>query len=132
MSTSIFLARLMGPVMLLAGIGILINQKHYRAMATQFVKSLPLFYMISIIGMVAGTAVVLFHNLWVADWRVLITLLAWAHLLRGAFSLIAPEPAMDFGARSLRNPNTIMISALVACVIGAILVYFGYLQGLTR
>ena len=131
MQTSIFLARLIGPAMLLAGIGILINQKHYRTMATQLVKSLPLFYIISVIGVVAGTAVVLFHNLWVMDWRVLITLLAWANLLRGAFSLIAPDAATDFAARALRNPNTVLISSLIGCVIGAILVYFGYLQGLT-
>lgn len=132
MSTSIFLARLIGPAMLLAGLAMLINQKYYRAMAAQAVKSTPVVYIVSVMGVVAGTAILLFHNLWVADWRVLITLLAWLNLLRGAFTLIAPEAAMNFAARTTRNKNMALYSGLFACAIGATLIYFGYLQGLTR
>jgi hypothetical protein len=131
MQTSIFLARLIGPAMLLAGIGILINQKYYRAMAMQAVKNTPVIYIVSVIGVVAGTAVLLFHNLWVADWRVIITLLAWLNLLRGAFTLIAPEVAINFIARAIRKKPAIPYDAVFACAVGATLIYFGYLQGLT-
>jgi hypothetical protein len=132
MQTSIFLARLIGPALLLAGLGMLLNQKYYRAMAMQAVKNTPVIYIVSVIGVVAGTAVLLFHNLWVADWRVIITLLAWLNLLRGAFTLIAPEAATDFAARTTRNKNMALYSGLFAAVIGATLVYFGYLQGMMR
>jgi hypothetical protein len=127
MQTSIFLARLIGPALLLVGIGVLSNQKHYRAMVTQFTKSAPVFFVISVIGVVAGLAVVLFHNVWVADWRVIITLLAWANLLRGAFGLLFPEQALGFAARASRQPNLMLISGAVAAILGATLAYFGYL-----
>ncbi len=132
MQTSIFLARLIGTTMLIAGIGILLNQKYYRAMAVAFIKSTPLFYVISVVGVVLGLTVVLFHNLWVADWRVIITLLGWINLIRGTISLICPETVIGYGTRINRNKNAVVFGSVFASVVGAILVYFGYLQGMIR
>lgn len=129
MQTSLFLARLIGVPMLLAGIGVLLHQKHYRAMTQAFFKSTPLFYVVSVIGLVAGLAVVLVHNVWVADWRVLITLLGWANLLRGAISVVCPETMIGYGTRVSKNPNLMPIGGGVAVLIGAILIYFGYFAG---
>jgi hypothetical protein len=129
MQTSLFLAKLIGVPMLLAGIGVLLHQKHYRAMTLAFLKSAPLFYVISVIGVVAGLAVVLVHNVWVADWPVIITLLGWANLLRGAVSLVCPETMLRYGTRVSRNPNLMPFGGAFAVLIGATLIYFGYFAG---
>ena len=45
MQTSLFLAKLLGPPLLIVGIGILINRAYYLAMTRQFVGSAPLMYL---------------------------------------------------------------------------------------
>ena len=50
--------------------------------------------------MSAGLAVVLTHNVWVADWPVLITILGWLTAIAGAFRLLAPQDAINSAAKS--------------------------------
>ena len=126
MQTSIFLARLIGPALLIVGIGILLNQTYYRGMTKEFVASRPLFYLASIIGVLAGLAIVLVHNVWVLNWRVLITLFGWINLIRGALSILLPEQSFAYGGRMMAGKNMPMIAGAVALLIGLTLSYFGY------
>src|SRR6516225_10109 len=84
MATSVFLARLLGPLLLAVGAGILINPKAFRTMASEVVRSVTLVYLFGLFDFAAGLAIVLTHNVWVANWRVLITILGWLMLIRGA------------------------------------------------
>lgn len=126
MQTSLFLARLLGPALLLVGVGVLINQKYYRGMTREFVASRPLFYIASIIGIVGGLAIVLVHNVWTLNWRVLITLLGWINLIRGALSVLMPEQSFAYGGRMMAGKHMPMIAGVIALLIGLTLCYFGY------
>ncbi len=75
MQTSLFLARLIGPVALAIGLSILINAGAYRLLADEFMRSRALMYLSGLLTLVAGLAIVLTHNVWVADWRAIITVL---------------------------------------------------------
>ena len=75
MQTSVFLARLIGPVMALVGISLLTNETAFRKMAMEFVRSPALIFFSGMILMPAGLAVVLSHNVWVLNWPLIITLL---------------------------------------------------------
>ncbi|MFA5337823.1 MAG: hypothetical protein WC330_05785, partial [Candidatus Omnitrophota bacterium] len=83
MHPSIFLAQLIGPFIVLISIGMLLNLKVYRQIIEDFLKSTALIYISGLITFVTGLAIVLFHNLWVADWRVIITVFGWLTLIKG-------------------------------------------------
>src|SRR4029077_3388457 len=91
MAISVFLARLLGPLLLIVGAGILINPKPFRTMAGEVIRSLTLVYLFGLLDLAAGLAIVLVHNIWVVNWRVIITLLGWLMLIRGAVRVLAPE-----------------------------------------
>jgi hypothetical protein len=103
MATSVFLARLLGPLLLAVGAGILINPKPFHTMAGEVVRSVTLVYLFGLFDFAAGLAIVLTHNVWVANWRVLITLIGWLMLIRGAVRILAPETIMDYAKNLLRN-----------------------------
>jgi len=124
--TSIFLARLIGPALLIVGIGILVNQSYYRGMTRELVASRPLFYLAAAIGVTGGLAIVLVHNVWALNWRVLITLFGWINLIRGAASILLPEQSFAYGGRMMASKYMPMIPAAVALFIGLTLSYFGY------
>jgi hypothetical protein len=127
-STSIFLARLIGPFFLIVALGLLINQAQFRILADEFMRSPALVFLTGLMILPVGLALVLTHNVWTADWRVLITILGWLAIIKGAIRLLAPQQTLDVGRTFLAKPNVIIISAAVWLVVGAVLTFFGYVR----
>ena len=126
MATSIFLAKLIGPVCLVIGIALLINGAAFRTLAGEFLNNPALMFLSGVITLPAGLAVVLTHNVWVADWRVLITILGWLMIVGGLARILVPQRAVAVGRTMLANPSTLHISTGVYLLIGALLCFFGY------
>ena len=128
MTSSIFLARLMGPVFLVVGAGLLLNGVVFRALTQEFLDSTALIFLSGLITLPAGLAVALTHNLWTPDWRVLITILGWLMVIGGAVRLAAPQRAAAVGRTMFASPATMQISTWATVLIGALLCYFGYIH----
>jgi hypothetical protein len=129
MQTSIFLARLIGPVMALVGISLLMNETASRKMAMEFLRSPALIFFSGMILMPAGLAVVLNHNVWVLNWPLIITLLGWIAVISGALRVFAPDRALKIGKKALASKEITTASAAFWLVIGAVLCYFGFRPG---
>jgi hypothetical protein len=129
LQTSVFLARLIGPLLLIVGAGILIHPKPFRSMVDEVVKSITLVYLFGLVDFAVGLAIVLTHNVWLLSWRVLITLIGWLMLIRGAVRILIPDRIMPYGAKFLRNKRALPISGIVIGILGLILCYFGYAAG---
>ena len=126
MATSIFLARLLGPLLLIVGASLLINPRAVRKMAQDVIGSVTLVYLFGVLDFAAGLAILLVHNVWLASWRVIITLLGWLLLIRGAVRILAPEQVMGYAEKILRKQQYLLIGGGVTAVIGLVLCYFGY------
>jgi len=126
MATSIFLARLLGPLLLIVGAGILFNPHAFRTMANEVVKSVTLVYLFGFLDFAAGLAIVLTHNVWIASWRVLITILGWLLLIRGTVRILIPETIMGYAAKILRNKQFIPVAGVITGILGLAFCYFGY------
>jgi hypothetical protein len=126
MATSIFLAKLIGPLMLAVGIGIFVNGAVYRLLADEFLRSRALIYLSGLLLMTAGLAIVLTHNVWRADWVVLITILGWLAAIGGAIRIVMPQGTERVGRRLLKENHGLTIGGIVLVALGAILCVFGY------
>jgi len=128
MQTSNFLARLLGPLLLVAGLSLLFNPRSFRTMAAEVVGSLTLVYLFGFIDFASGIAIVLTHNVWTANWRVLITLIGWLMLLRGTARVLIPDTIMGYAAKVIGNKQIYPVSGVVLVVLGIVLCYFGYVR----
>ncbi|ODS00345.1 hypothetical protein AUC68_00805 [Methyloceanibacter methanicus] len=126
MQSSVFLAQLIGPVMLAAAIGLLVNQEAQRAMARAFLESPPLIYLSGVMVMTAGLAIVLYHNVWAADWRVIITLFGWMAVIGGAIRMLCFSAVKKIGEKMLDKPRAATIGGVVWLIIAAVLCFYGY------
>ena len=126
MQASIFIARLLGPLLLAVGAGILINPRMFRTMGTEVVRSVTLVYLFGLMDLAAGLAIVLTHNVWLVSWRVLITLIGWLLVIRGAARVLLTEKVMVFGAKAFRNKQMVPVSGAIVGILGLVLCYFGY------
>ncbi len=127
MSTSLFLAKLIGPVFLVVGIGLLFNVESFRSLLTEFIKNPVLVYLAGVLGLVGGLALVLNHNFWIADWRLIITLVGWIALIRGVVTILRPQWIVSIGNRISQHKAIFLAAGIVDFIIGAALSYFGYI-----
>jgi hypothetical protein len=128
MANSIFLARLIGPVLLAVAIGMFVNARVYNLLADEFLRSRALIYLSGLLTMTAGLAIVLTHNVWAANWPALITILGWLALIGGAARIIAPQGTEKIGRTVLRHKWGMTIAAAVWGLVGLVLCVFGYVR----
>ena len=128
MSNSVFLARLIGPVMIVVGLAVFANPRGFREMAEEFLASRALMFLSGLILMPAGLAIALTHNVWTADWRVLITLLGWLAAIGGALRLFGPLFVLKAGHAMLSKPHFTSIAAAIWVALGLLFCFFGYLH----
>ena len=128
MSTSVFLAKLLGPFFAVVGISVLMNADAFRAIVKEFLKSPSLIFLTGLITLPAGIAIVLTHNVWVADWPVLVTLIGWLAVISGVARIFAPKDITATGKKVAANKNFPMIGGGIWLAIGAVLCFFGYFR----
>jgi hypothetical protein len=128
MQNSIFLARLIGPIALVAAIGLLVNRTGYRALAHEFLRSPALVYLSGLLAMTAGVAIVLHHNVWVFGWPILLTLFGWLAAIGGAARILMPHQARSIGEAMLDKPEVLTIGGVIWLAIGLLLCFFGYVR----
>ena len=74
--------------------------------------------------LVMGALLVQYHNIWVKDWTVLITILAWAILIKGFLLIAYPQVLLSF--KGLYK-NIKSSWGFVFVAIGLVLGYFVFL-----
>jgi len=126
MDTSVFLAKMIGPYLVLIGIGIFFNQKHYHKVMEQFSREEGDLYLGGVVALFFGLVVVIFHNIWVLDWRVIITLMGWIGLVKGASIIVFPRLILKI-AETFKSHTFVIVSYVCSVLIlGGILVIKGY------
>ena len=126
LSTSIFLAKLIGPICVVLGIALLFNNAGFRALAKTYLDNHTFIFLLGLISLPCGLAIVLTHNVWVADWRLVITIIGWLAAVSGTIRLVSPQRAAAMGHSMLANSANTVIAGIVYVAIGMMLCFFGY------
>lgn len=126
MTPSTFIARILGPVLVVIGLGLLLQTESFRAMANEFLKSGALIYFSGLITIAVGLAILNVHNLWVRDWRAIITIFGWLALIGGIFRILATSWVQQAGLSAMTHPRGLVVAAVAELVLGGYLTVMGY------
>ena len=114
MEATIFFARFFGLMYIILGLlsvkGRFLGKTVERTENTLFTVST------SYVTMFLGLATVILHNVWVLDWRVVITLLGWATLIKGVLKMGFPEHIRKNAQRFKKNQT---IEGIFLALLGA-------------
>ena len=127
MTTSTVFARFIGPVMLVAAASMLLDRKAIRAVGEDFMNSPALIYLAGVLTLIMGIAIITFHNIWVADWRIIITIFGTISIVSGVFRMAFPTKVKHLGDWMLDTKMIIRSAALLNGLLGAYLTYKGFL-----
>lgn len=75
------------------------------------------------ITLLMGLVTVILHNLWVADWRIVITILGWSTLIKGIMKVGFPE---QIHKQAQRFKKKQMVSTAFMILLGAWLLWMGF------
>ena len=124
MELSNFLANIFGLSIIAVSLSLLLYPKNKKKIFDS-VQNETILFSTGIISFVIGTAMILSHNIWTYDWRVIVTLLGWVILIKGIIRLFLPELAIKMAQKMVNNkwiPSILVAEVILGCV----LIYFGF------
>jgi len=121
MEISIFFAQLWGSFFVIFGLLFIITGQLGKTIEMTDDKA----FVISTgyITLLMGLVTVILHNVWVADWRVAITILGWSTLIKGITKVGFPE---QIHKQAQRFKKKQMLSAIFIILLGAWLLWMSF------
>lgn len=126
MQTSIFIAKLLGVIYVVFGLGVIFNSKFYRKLLEGMFKERSSLYFGGVMALVVGFLLVYYHNIWEMSWVVVITIIGWAGLLKGALLLMAPDAMVRWTKAWTKGKEFMPFWGAVMLLIGILFSYFGF------
>ena len=124
---TIFLARLIGLFAVLLSLSELVHKQAMIETANALVRDRPLVLLLSMIGLLAGLAMVLAHNVWSGGaLPVVVTLFGWILLFRGALLLFLSPDAIAGLLDFFRFAQLFYFYVGIMLVFGLYLTYAGF------
>ena len=121
MEISIFFARLWGSFFIIFGLLFIITRQLGKTIEMTDDKA----FVISTgyITLLMGLVTVILHNVWVADWRVAITILGWSTVIKGITKIGFPE---HIHKQAQRFKKKQALSTIFILLLGAWLMWMSF------
>ncbi len=125
MYQSAFIARLIGPLLLINAFAILVNRKGFAAMVTGAARNPAVIYLAGMMTLLGGLAIVQVHNVWCHDWSVLITMFGWMAVVGGSVRMLFPNELAKMAERMAKHQGWMVVSAALYALLGALMTVKG-------
>ena len=126
METSLFLAKVIGLYFLVIGLHMALRGTELRLLFEAFAENRPLTYLTSVFALILGLLLVVSHNVWVAGWPVIITLLSWLVLIKAIAYLLLPFDVMARAVKAFNRPAWFTFGGAATAVLGLFIAAKGF------
>ena len=121
---SIFVAKVAAIMYLTFSAAILLKTVNLEKLVEDFENSPALIYISGFFSLLVGMILIEFHNFWIKDWTVLVTIIGWAATIKGIMLIAFPK--FVFKLKPLyKNPTPRLVLVLV---LGLFFGYQGFLS----
>ena len=125
MQTSLFIAKIVGPMLVVPGLIGLANPGHVKTVGEEFLKSPALIFMAGAMALIAGLAVVNTHAVW-TGWPLIITLMGWIMVAAGVLRMGFPGLVASMGQSMIYNEPLLRGLGALQVVLGAFVMWKAY------
>ncbi len=125
MEISILIAKMMALVYVVMGLGFAIHTKYFKKSIDGMMDSGGVMIFGGVFALITGFLLVNFHNIWVTDWPIIITIIGWMGLLKGVLIFLTPDTLLKFSKFTF-NMFSIRTLGICALIFGLMMGYFGY------
>ena len=126
MDVTMFLAQIWGPIMLAVGLGIFSSRRHYMHVYKDLDKETFAVFTFAMMAITVGILQINVHNAWGTLPQIVVSILGWGLLAKGALFAIAPHWADKWGNWEA-DSKLISITGTALFILGLYLSWVGYL-----
>jgi len=114
-----------GATLLLFGLSFTLHATYWQPKIRRIVVGEESPFTMLLLLVVLGSVMIRTHNVWAADWRVLVTIVGWALLVKGGALLLAPGLLSSYGEWSESRMAAMLRWGGAAWIVGgAAITYF--------
>lgn len=125
MSLTLFFLRFYGMIMLMIGCSVLIHAKHYARMVHEMHSFTLPYYIGGILALMLGLFVVIPHNDWSTAPAIVVTVIGWLSVVKGAIILLFP--GLGRALRNLVGMQYFTVAGVIAIAAGAYMSWVGFM-----
>lgn len=122
MQTSLFLALLLGVVLIPVSLTMVAHSRSLIKTLESMLENTGLLYLAGILTLIGGTSIIYFHNIWTADWRVIITVFGWLMAVKGVLLIVAPDFMRVYSRAMLERRAIFPVAGVAYFVLGIFLI----------
>lgn len=131
MELTYFLAQIFGITLIATALTVLFERKMMMEVLEGLVNNRALLYVLGILDLILGLAVVLTHNIWMPENSLVttVTIMGWLLLIKGVVRMTIPSASIKKTFKSKKFARLIPIAGVLALILGAYLTYQGFMMG---
>ncbi|WP_454782645.1 hypothetical protein [Legionella sp. WA2022007384] len=126
MDKSKFLSKVLGIYLIIVSLAMFLNLEQFTIYVQDLLKNAPLMLVLGLWTLILGLLMVVSHNIWEWSWRLLITLISWVVLLKGASIIFYPHYIDHATFLFTQNKNIAYSAAGFELLLGILLCYLGF------
>jgi hypothetical protein len=126
MQSTLYLAGLFGPMILLLGVGMLLGNVNLQKIMRDFESNAALVYIAGAGSLILGIILVNYHNTWNGAAEIIISIFAWGALVKGIGYLAFPNHMFNM-AKGFMSAGWMQWSSWILLALGGYLSYISYL-----
>ncbi len=108
------------------GVGFLLSGDYYRKAIPKLIDQPGYMLLGGMMSLLIGFLMVQYHNIWTADWTVVVTIFGWLALIKGVALLAFPK-SFDVFKKMFASAKMMQIMVWPILIFGLFFGYFGFL-----
>lgn len=126
MEISKFLSKVIGLYLIIISLAMWLNMPEFTHNTLELINNPAVMFVSGFFTLILGLLLVVSHNIWQWNWRVIITIIAWISLVKGIMLIIYPG-YIDMTTHLFVEHSRIAYTAAgIDFILGVILSYFGF------
>jgi hypothetical protein len=127
MQLTIFLAKLIGLFTIILSVFMLGAKKTAIDLVDGLINDRPALFVLELVGIAAGLAMVIGHNIWSGGaLAIVVTLVGWLLLIRSIVWMALPQRTMKRIVKMVNLEKNYPVFTIVSLLLGAYLTYEGF------
>jgi len=126
MNVSIAITQVLGIVFTIMGLSVVIDRKNVSTALEKVTQDRGFLWLWSFLILTMGAVIVVMNNVWTSGLPLLVTVLGWLTVIKGAFLLLLPGPAIAL-YRKCNRDGVLIFGGIIALLLGLVLLYLGFL-----
>lgn len=128
MELSTLYAQILGTTMTITALWLALRRPALSDMLADMQRQTFAVVSVAIFTLLLGSAMVFSHSVWDGTWRVLVSIISWMVLIKGALLLLTPDKIVALASVLIAKLNLVYFGAMLHMALGLTLLYYGFIN----